>query len=289
MTVTTAPEKQEKQEGRTFWDSNPCGGQWESYAAFLKWYKWTEPYMFDIVDAHSWNGLRVLEIGCGQGPLVNHLPARGASMVGIDMSRSSLERAAAGARELGWGDRVRLLQADAERLPFPDDTFDAVVSFGVLHHTPDTASAVQEIGRVLRPGGRTIVMLYRTGNPKWWATRVFRSIGRLVIRSKGGLVDRSRRNLAVNDARGTALLELFGVPTLKAYSNRDVRAMFSSFVDVQIRNYQPGFLRLADILPGLRAVRTLLAAVDRTLNRPWGFYQVIEARRRGGVVESMSR
>jgi ubiquinone/menaquinone biosynthesis C-methylase UbiE len=50
--------------------------------------------------------------------------------------------------------------ADAERLDFPDNSFDLVYSHGVLHHTPDTAAAVREIHRVLRPGGKAVVMLY---------------------------------------------------------------------------------------------------------------------------------
>src|SRR5205085_3449156 len=50
--------------------------------------------------------------------------------------------------------------ADAERLDFPDNTFDLIYSHGVLHHTPDTTAAVREVHRVLRPGGRAVVMLY---------------------------------------------------------------------------------------------------------------------------------
>src|SRR5207245_4997879 len=49
---------------------------------------------------------------------------------------------------------------DAENLDFNDNSFDLVYSHGVLHHTPDTARAVREIHRVLRPGGRAVVMLY---------------------------------------------------------------------------------------------------------------------------------
>jgi SAM-dependent methyltransferase len=280
MTTATQADELEKKAGRTFWDANPCGGQWQDYAAFLGWYRRTEPYMFDTVDAFDWDGLKVLEIGCGQGALVNHLSGRGASMVGVDMSPASLRRAAAGAHELGLEQHVRLLQADAERLPFPDATFDRVVSFGVLHHTPDTSHAVAELRRVLRPEGRAIVMLYRTGNPKWLATRVLRSFARFLDRRSGTLVDRSRADLQVNDSRGTALLELFGVPTLKAYSNRESRAMFAAFEDLNIRNCQPGFQRLADIKPILRPLRGALAIVDRVMQRPWGFYQVIHARKR---------
>ena len=50
--------------------------------------------------------------------------------------------------------------ADAERLPFADNSFDIAYSWGVLHHSPDTARAVSEVRRVLRPGGRALVMIY---------------------------------------------------------------------------------------------------------------------------------
>jgi SAM-dependent methyltransferase len=282
MTPPALAVERAKQAGREFWDANPCGGQWRSYAEFLEWYRRTEPYMFDVVDEYDWRGMRVLEVGCGQGPLLNHLPSRGAHMVGIDMSVASLRRSAAGAVELGWDARVRVTQADAERLPFAAGVFDAVVSFGVLHHTPDTAGSIRELRRVLRPGGRAVVMLYRSGTPKWFATRLLRGIGRLIDRrgSKEALVDRTRSAHPVDDARGTALLELFGVPTLKAYSNREVRRMFDGFENVRVRNYQPGFRRLGDIAGTLRGLLPLLAAIDRVMQQPWGFYQVVYAERR---------
>ena len=275
-----AGDTPQKIAGREFWNSNPCGGKWASYSEFLSWYRTVEPYMFETLARHSWAGRRVLEVGCGQGPLVNHLPPFGAAIVGMDMSDASLRRAAEGVRELGHRS-VRLLQGDAEKLPFADDSFDAVVSFGVLHHTPDTDGAVQEVRRVLKPGGTATVMLYRTGNPKWMATRILRWWGRVRDRRGGSerLADRSRRTHGVNDARGTALLELFGVPTLKAFSNDEARAMFRGFSHIEIRNCQPGFRRMADIVPGLRRAERFLSWIDRRFARLWGFYQVIEARR----------
>lgn len=276
--VTAAPPKT---AGREFWNSNPCGGKWASYREFLAWYRTVEPYMFETLARHSWEGRRVLEVGCGQGPLVNHLGPTGARIVGMDMSDASLRRAAEGVEELG-NHAVRLLQADAEKLPFGDASFDAVVSFGVLHHTPDTDGAVQEVRRVLKPGGTATVMLYRTGNPKWWATSLLRSYGQARDRRRAAhdrIADRARDKHGVNDSRGTALLELFGVPTLKAYSNRDAREMFRGFSHVEIQNVQPGFRRMADILPGLRVAAPLLGWIDRRFAGLWGFYQVIEARR----------
>lgn len=274
----------EKRAGREFWDSNPCGGQWQSYAAFLDWNERTEPYTFETLDRHEWRGRRVLEVGCGQGAVLAHLRRRGAVAVGLDMSMTSLRRVFEGFADMGWRDERRLLQGDAERLPFPDQSFDAVVSYGVLHHTPDTEAAIAEIRRVLRPDGFLVIMLYRTGTPKWLASRVARGAAAVVerVRRAGALAGWLRPRHDVNDRRGTALLELFGVPTFKAYSNREARAMLSGFSKVTITNHQAGFRRLADVAPGLRLVEPLLRFIDRRSERAWGFYQVIYACRQEG-------
>jgi ubiquinone/menaquinone biosynthesis C-methylase UbiE len=263
----------EKAAGRAFWDANPCGGQWRSYGEFASWVQDVEPYAFDVLDRHEWKGLRVLEVGCGQGVVMNNLAMRGADAYGIDQSVVSISRALDGAAELGHRDRVHASNGDAECLPFADGTFDAVVSFGVLHHTPDTAGAVAEVRRVLKPGGLAIVMLYRTGNPKWWATRGLRAW------SRSRQVDRRREAMSAGDTSGTALLELFGVPTMKAFSNTQALHFFEGFSNAVVRNCQPGFRRLADLSGVIRPLAPLLGAIDRVADSAWGFYQVVEARR----------
>jgi SAM-dependent methyltransferase len=270
----------EKRAGRAFWDANPCGGAWASYAAFAEWIERTEPYAFAVLSRHKWGGHCVLEVGCGQGTVLNHLAAKGARAVGVDMSMASIQLTRAGARELGR--HVEVVQADAESLPFPDESFDAVVSFGVLHHTPDTAKAVSELRRVLKPRGLAIVMMYRTGNPKWWTTRSIRTLSRAIDTASGKtaqLAERLRRGGGQDGNRGTALLELFGVPTMQAFSNRQARQFFEGFSAVDIQNCQPGFRRLADMTPLFRPLAGLLNRMDHLTDSVWGFYQVIEAQR----------
>ncbi|HET7462293.1 MAG TPA: class I SAM-dependent methyltransferase [Longimicrobium sp.] len=274
-----------KRAAAEFWDSNPCGGGgWKSYREFLDWYRATEPYFYQILGRYEWNGVETLEVGCGQGTVVNHLAPLGACVTAIDMSERSIERALAGAREMGHEERVRLLHADAEHLPFPDASFDAALSAGVLHHTPDIHRGIAEIHRVLRPGGRLVVMLYRSGNPKWWATvsarAAFRAASK-VSRRPAALLERLRQRQEEGDTAGTALLELFGVPILNACTNGECRALFNAFTDLRITNHQPGFRRLADVFPALRAAEGALGWVDHATCRGWGFYQVIEARKPG--------
>lgn len=123
---------------------------------------------------------------------------------------------------MGHAKHVLLSRADAENLPFPNASFDMALSVGVLHHTPDTAKGICEIHRILKPGGVAIIMLYRSGNPKWWATAMLRSFSQLVDTVTGRsnvLLRWLRTRQQQNNPAGTALLELFGVPILKAFSN----------------------------------------------------------------------
>ena len=96
---------------------------------------------------------RVLEIGIGTGLSLPHYPDVD-ELVGVDPSEPMLGRARRRAEELGR--EVTLVNAPAEALPFPDDSFDTVVTLAVLCSVDDQAGALAEIGRVLRPGGRFI-------------------------------------------------------------------------------------------------------------------------------------
>ena len=105
---------------------------------------------------------QVLDVATGTGDLAIALAAAGArSVMGIDISQPMLDAAAskiATRSATGAGLPIDLRHADAMRLPFDDDTFDAcTVSFG-LRNMPDYAAAVTEMVRVLRPGGRWVCL-----------------------------------------------------------------------------------------------------------------------------------
>jgi ubiquinone/menaquinone biosynthesis C-methylase UbiE len=88
--------------------------------------------------------------------------ARGrADVTAVDLTDRAV--ALAKAHLANYGLSANVQQADAERLPFGDDTFDVVVSSGVLHHTPNTQAAFREAYRVLKPGGVAKITLYRLG------------------------------------------------------------------------------------------------------------------------------
>ncbi|MDQ2068620.1 class I SAM-dependent methyltransferase [Natronospira bacteriovora] len=100
------------------------------------------------------SGEALLDVGCGTGLLLDRLKVAvpGVSLTGIDPSPGMLARA----RER-LGDAVTLAQAPAEQLPFPDGAFDVVVSSSAFHYFRQPQAAVNEMARVLRPGGRLLL------------------------------------------------------------------------------------------------------------------------------------
>ena len=103
----------------------------------------------------------LLEVGCGMGTDSLIFAQEGFNITGIDLAPAHLELAE------GLFKHYQLtgsfIEGNAEGLPFPDHRFGCVYSFGVLHHTPNTGKAIQEIYRVLSPEGRAVIMLYH----KW--------------------------------------------------------------------------------------------------------------------------
>jgi ubiquinone/menaquinone biosynthesis C-methylase UbiE len=106
-------------------------------------------YLYEI-EKHIGNPTSVLEIGCGTGLLLSRIAGKAEIKVGCDLSGALLRQNKA--RNLD------LVQADAENLPFKDMNFEAVYSVNLLEHVPNPRMVVQEALRVLKPGGRLVLI-----------------------------------------------------------------------------------------------------------------------------------
>ena len=109
------------------------------------------PAMLEL--AGDVGGLRVLDAGCGSGPLTAALAARGAFVAGFDQSAAMVDLARA---RLGGGADLRVADL-ADPLPYADAQFDLVTASLVLHYLEDWAGPLAELRRVLEPGGRLLV------------------------------------------------------------------------------------------------------------------------------------
>ena len=119
-----------------------------------------------VAEATAPEGARVLEVGCGPGHLSVRLARRhGLEMTGLDLDPAMIERARANADRVVDGEERRpsFLVGDAASMPFPDGTFDLVVSTMSMHHWADPAAGLAEMARVLRPGARALVWDFRPG------------------------------------------------------------------------------------------------------------------------------
>lgn len=132
---------------------------------------WMSPYKFPWMmrrierEAKRLKSRHLLEIGCGMGFVSVQFMKRGVRVTATDLTESAIDLASRHF-ELERVRPVTVRTADALNLPFPDAAFDAVWSNGVLHTTGDTQRAVDEVHRVLKPGGRAIIShFYR--RPSW--------------------------------------------------------------------------------------------------------------------------
>jgi ubiquinone/menaquinone biosynthesis C-methylase UbiE len=110
----------------------------------------------------------LLDVGCGTGILIQELMRHEPTVVGLDYTVPMLKIAS----KKFDGEGILLLNADAQRIPFADESFDVVCSFKVLPHIPDTVSAVSEMVRVTKRKGIIIIEFY---NPISWRGLLRRS------------------------------------------------------------------------------------------------------------------
>jgi len=258
------PNAELKERVRAFWQAHPCGTKFsnaemgtreffERVEAHRYAKEWHIPLAADFAGSR---GLRILEIGCGLGTDGAQFAKAGADYTGVDLTGAAVELARKHFELLGLRGNFRA--ADAENLDFADESFDLVYSHGVLHHTPDTAAAVREIHRVLKPGGRAMVMLYHRGSYNYRVgIRVLRRAGAGLLKTEGGikLVNRltgepvaslrDHAQLLRESTNGHLSSDEFlsqstdgaGNPLARVYSRREARELFKDFRKVELRSY----------------------------------------------------
>ncbi len=147
---------------RTFYEANPFPNYEQMDSAWSLREKAQHSVFARWLDEQLPHGARILEAGCGTGQLSNFLATRwGRTVFGTDLSVSSLTLGQR-FKERNQIDDVAFLQMNLFRPAFKAETFDLVISNGVLHHTSDPFRGFQSIGQLVRPGGHIIIGLYNT-------------------------------------------------------------------------------------------------------------------------------
>lgn len=292
------PNDNLKERVRAFWQANPCGVKFADAAPGTRRFyelveehrytsEWHIPTAADFVSA---GGLKVLEIGCGLGTDGAQFAKAGADYTGVDLTEAAVELARRRFELFELPGNFRT--ADAENLDFADEGFDLVYSHGVLHHTPDTEKTIREIRRVLRPGGRAIVMLYHRGSYNYRVNiSLLRRAGAQLLRGETGIklvhritgepLDSLREHARLLRAEKTSYLkpEEFlsqntdgaGNPLARVYSRSEARELFKDFSEVTLKTY---FLnkRWLPLVGGL-----LPRSLESRLASHWGWHLWIYA------------
>ncbi len=220
-----------KEKVRDFWNEKSCGEalylsentQIGYTLQLIKRYQ-LESEIVEFADFKQFKNKKVLEIGVGLGadhqmiaqsqqPMISN---QHPMLYGIDLTERAISHTKNRFNLLGLQSELQV--ADAENLPFADNMFDAVYSWGVLHHTPNTQQAISEVLRVLKSGGVAKIMIYHK-----------KSLVGIMLWIRYALM-RGRLFRTLQDIYFTHL-ESIGT---KAYSIQEARELFKNFSDVSI-------------------------------------------------------
>ena len=261
----------EKREVQRQWDNDPAGSHYvtESAPHTKEWFLEAERYRYGSYapwmpktmefDRHA--GKQVLEIGGGMGTDLAQFAQNGAHVTDVDLSAGHLKLARENFATRGL--QGQFVLHDAEALLFDAGTFDVVYSNGVIHHTPNTHRVISEIHRVLKPGGRLIVMVYAENSLFYWRNLLWVigvKVGQLRRYSVGEILSRSVER---NDRGGAR-------PLVKVYTRRELRRLFGDFENISIVQRQ---------LVGEEVPRLLRWVPIALLERVAGWNLIIKARK----------
>lgn len=224
---------------RSWWHENPFNyfvdaeeGTWEYFRnvdrKFLKWIPFMQsggyPFLTKYVDMKGLKGKKVLDIACGTGVLTEQFVRMGADVTAIDLTPKAVELTKK--RLALYGLTAEVLEADAQQLPFADNTFDFVCAWGCLMHMPKTEQAISEIYRVLKPGGKSMIMMYHSNSVH---LRYCIQLGRGILRGKYLQYDNQS---LIN--RYTDGAKVGGNMLARFYSKAQFKKLFAQFRDFKI-------------------------------------------------------
>jgi len=148
-------------ESKSYWEkSTPWAYQQEklTYEIRRKMRYELQDYMAEAIGFDRYAGKKILELGCGAGIDSVEFAKNRADVTAVDFTDNSIRLTKKSFKEAGL--TANILECDGRNLEFPDNTFDVVYSFGVLHHIIEIERVLAEITRVLKKEGEGIFMVY---------------------------------------------------------------------------------------------------------------------------------
>jgi len=278
-----------------FWNAHPCQSDLSQQADRLKYFEeisrrrfcgreWHVP---GVAQFRAFADKDVLEIGCGIATDGLEFAKGGAHYTGIDLTPSAIELARERFALFGESGRFEVANAE-ERIPFDDESFDHIYSFGVIHHSPKTEAIVDEMYRVLRPGGTLTVMVYNRSSINYYVEiMLLRKVFRLLLYPKRmpqiiskltgfpewklvGHQQRLRRGPRISKQEWVSMnTDGPECPLSKVYNQREANILFRRFREVR----QEAWEFNSDHWPYIG--RLIPTRIERAIGRLWGWHRMI--------------
>ena len=252
----TAPGEANQAEiddaNRAFWNEL-CGSQVAkslgiaevseaSLKKFDDWYFDFYPYLFTHIPFARLEGQWVLEVGLGYATVAQRIAEAGAEYHGLDIAPGPVAMAR---DRLGWiGRQGTVRQGSVLDCPYDKGYFDRVIAIGCLHHTGNMAKGIEEVYRVLKPGGCAMIMVYNAASYRRWAARPWATLKR-VFAPVSGHIDASEASERLRAAYD-ASLDGSPAPHTEFVTNRELRRLCQRFRSCRITRENigaEGFLR----------------------------------------------
>ncbi len=209
----------------------PLGPTYDRYASLLSFGQDPRWRRFLVSRIETAAGDTVLDVATGTAAVAIEVARRtGSKVVGLDQSREMLEEGRRRVAAAGLSARIELVEGTAERLPFDDESFDALTFTYLLRYVDDPEATMRELARVVRPGG-TIAML-EFGLPRGLARPAWELWARIGLPGAGALISPGWRRVGS-----------FLAPSIRGFHRaHDIAALWRSagVEDVQIRRLSLG-------------------------------------------------
>ena len=207
----------------------PFSLAWFNELAFKRFSKYYD-YLPKDAEFKYHQGEDVLEVGCGIGTDLVEYAKYGAKVSGMDLGEDQV-RITKLNFELHGLPYSEMKVGNAEKLPFADNSFDLVFCFGVLHHTPNTKKAIEEIFRVLKPDGTVLAMMYARG----WKHYLKRCFIHGILKGRW-IANGCNWQKVYNESS-----EVHGfTPKTAIHTKREIKKMFNKFPNLKLKKKRLG-------------------------------------------------
>jgi SAM-dependent methyltransferase len=280
-----------------FWDAKPCDSDVSieelcsaGYFTDIEDQRYRlQAHIVELLSPLDLEGKRVLEIGTGVGTDARTIIRMGAVYTGINVDAGSCDLTRRALEVFGLPGEVR--QASALNIPYPAETFDIVYSFGVLMVIPDVGRAVEEIRRVLKPGGLLVIMLYNRRSINYmveirhlrkWGLRILGLPGLLGVLERLGLPrSKLQRHLELRESVGRMSDEEWlsrntdgpDNPYARVYDQVETEVLLSGFQEVH------QYVRFFDYRHWGALGRLIPAKARKAIGTRWGWHRIATARK----------